>query len=195
MTLELQSTRCFLLRGLCWDRSNLGNDPLSLSEKLTPRTLGLWVQPIVWMLQWSSGIFPVLVELIRLQGVSRKSLQWYACHCKARDGWSPRKKIKKESTCQCRRHRFNPWSKKIPCTKQQLSPEPQLLSLCSRDCEPYLLSPSTAATESYTPWSPALQQERPPQWEACALHLESNPTHHNQRKSPHSNKDPTQPKK
>ena len=27
----------------------------------------------------------------------------------------------KESTCQCRRHRFNPWSGKIPHIVQQLS--------------------------------------------------------------------------
>ena len=38
----------------------------------------------------------------------------------------------KESTCQCRRHGFNPWSGKIPHATEQLSPLVQLLSLCSR---------------------------------------------------------------
>ena len=28
----------------------------------------------------------------------------------------------KESACQCKRHRFDPWSGKIPCAKEQLSP-------------------------------------------------------------------------
>ena len=31
-------------------------------------------------------------------------------------------KKKKESTCQCRRHRFNPWSEKMPYTAEQLNP-------------------------------------------------------------------------
>ena len=37
----------------------------------------------------------------------------------------------KESACQFRRHRFNPWSRKIPHATDQLTHVPQLLSLCS----------------------------------------------------------------
>jgi len=29
--------------------------------------------------------------------------------------WLPRKFSGKESVCQCRRHRFDPWAGKIPC--------------------------------------------------------------------------------
>ena len=43
----------------------------------------------------------------------------------------------KEYTCQCRRHRFDPWSGKIP--HAAFSHRPQLLSLCSRAQEPQLL--------------------------------------------------------
>ena len=62
------------------------------------------------------------------------------------------------------------WSRKIPHTVQQLSPQlspqlPQLLSLCSRTQEP--------------------QQEKPPRWEACTLQLQ---------KGLNSNEGPTQPK-
>jgi len=32
----------------------------------------------------------------------------------------------KESTCQCRRHRFGPWVRKIPCSRKQL-PTPVFL--------------------------------------------------------------------
>ena len=57
----------------------------------------------------------------------------------------------KESTCQWRRHRFDPWSRKIPNAAEQLSHGPQLLSLYSRAWEPQLLSPSTTTTEACMP--------------------------------------------
>ena len=44
---------------------------------------------------------------------------------------------------------------------------PQLPTLCSRACEPQLLSPRATATEAHVPRAHALQQEKPPQWEAC----------------------------
>ena len=37
-------------------------------------------------------------------------------------------------------------------------------------------------------------QEKPPQWEACALHQRVVPARHNKRKPVRSNEDPTQPK-
>ena len=69
----------------------------------------------------------------------------------------------KESTCQCRRHCIGSvWSRirKIPHTVGQLSPsttptEPTLSGVCKVGLRPV------------RPRSHALQQEIPPQWEAC----------------------------
>ena len=49
---------------------------------------------------------------------------------------------------------------------------------------------------SYNYWSPhsrarALQQEKPPQWEACTPQLDSSPHSPQPEKSPHSNKEPS----
>ena len=48
----------------------------------------------------------------------------------------------KESTCQCKRHGFDPWSKKIPHAKGQLS-------LCVTT-EPVLQSLGDTTTEALT---------------------------------------------
>ena len=53
----------------------------------------------------------------------------------------PRLLSGKESSCQCRRHKLDPWSRKIPHAVEQHSSWPQLLSLCSRAREPQLLKP------------------------------------------------------
>ena len=45
---------------------------------------------------------------------------------------------------------------------------PQVLSLCSRACDPQLLSPRATTTEAHAPRACAPQQEKPPQWEARA---------------------------
>ena len=45
---------------------------------------------------------------------------------------------------------------------------PQLLSLCSRACEPQLLSPRATTTEAHAPRAHAPEQEKPLQWEARA---------------------------
>ena len=55
-------------------------------------------------------------------------------------------------------------------------------------------SPHTTTTEACMPRAGALQQEKPLQWEACALQRRVAPARHNLRKPTHSNKDPTQPK-
>ena len=52
---------------------------------------------------------------------------------------------------------------------------PQLLSLCSRAHEPQLLSPCATTTEARAPIARALQQEKPPQQEACAPQQKSTP--------------------
>ena len=66
----------------------------------------------------------------------------------------------KESSCQYRRHKFNPWSGKIPHAAGQLSP-------CAIDYWACALDPQTATTEALT--LEPVQQEKPAQWEACAL--------------------------
>ena len=59
----------------------------------------------------------------------------------------------KESACQCRRHRFHPWSGQIPHAVEQLNwcRDCWLFSLCSRAWEPQLLSSCTTATDSCAP--------------------------------------------
>ena len=59
----------------------------------------------------------------------------------------------RESTCQCRRHGFDPWSRKIPHAAE-------LLSLGSRPWEPPVLSSHAATTEARTCLEPALRSER-----------------------------------
>ena len=56
---------------------------------------------------------------------------------------------------------------------------PQLLSLRSRACKPQLLSPRTTTTEARAPRARALQQEKPPQWEARAPQRRVAPARHN----------------
>ena len=52
--------------------------------------------------------------------------------------------VVKESTCQCRRHRFDPWSGKIPHVLE-------LLNLGTTTAEPVLQSPGTATIEPTCP--------------------------------------------
>ena len=72
----------------------------------------------------------------------------------------------KESTCQCIRHGFNPWSGKIPHAMEQLSP-------------------SATTTKACHPRAQVPKQEKSPQREPHAQRLES---------SPHSNEYPAQTK-
>ena len=60
--------------------------------------------------------------------------------------------------------------------------------------EPQLLSPCAATSEAHRPRAHTPQQDKPPQWEALTLQQRVAPTHHNQRKPVHSNRDPVQPK-
>ena len=118
-------------------------NPLQCSCLESPRDDGAWwaavygvAQSRTW-LKWLSS------------SSSRQGLPWWL--------WS------KESTCQCRRHGFDPWSGKIPYAKEQLSP--QLLSLCSRAWESQLLCPQTL--------EPVLHNER--------SHCHEKPMNHNWR--------------
>ena len=60
----------------------------------------------------------------------------------------------RESACQCSRHMFDTWSGKILHAVEHLSP-------------------GTTATEPAHARGGAPRKEKPPQWEACALQLES----------------------
>ena len=80
-----------------------------------------------------------------------------------------------ESACQCMSPGFDPWSGRIPHATEWLS-------LRVTTNEPVLWSPGATSTErkgrncwSQSPRACALQQERPPQWEAHASQLECNP--------------------
>ena len=72
----------------------------------------------------------------------------------------------KESACQCRRHRFNRWSGKIPHSTEQLSLGAQLLSLCSRAWEPNYWAHVPQLSKLTHPRARVSQSEKSLQWEA-----------------------------
>ena len=84
----------------------------------------------------------------------------------------------KESACQFKRQRFNPWSRKIPHAAEQLS-------LCATTSEPARHNFWACMQQPLKPAGCALWQVRAPQGEAHALQPE---------KSPHSREDPAQAK-
>ena len=95
----------------------------------------------------------------------------------------------KESTCQCRRRRFNPWSGRIPHAAEQLSPwtttVESALESRNHNCWAWvaqLLTPTL-------PRACVPHQEKTPHWEACTPRLESSPYSPQLEKSLHSNKD------
>ena len=97
----------------------------------------------------------------------KRGLPWWSSGC--------------ESTCQCRKHRFDPWSRKILHATGQLDLCPQLPSQWSRAPDTQLLSSTAATTEARVPKAhfskrSSLQQEKP-------LHGEEH-GHHNQRVAP-----------
>ena len=63
--------------------------------------------------------------------------------------------VVKISTCQCRGHRFDIYSRKIPHAAEQLSP-------CATATEPALQSPRSTTTEACALRARAPQQEKPP---------------------------------
>ena len=94
----------------------------------------------------------------------RETLWGKVYHC-GTNHWTsqiPRTSVvacKQESTCQCRGHRFDPWSRKIPHAEDQLNP-------------------CTTATGAQASWSLALQQKPLSEWPTrrdrspCCLHPE-----------------------
>ena len=91
-----------------------------------------------------------------------------------------------ESLCQCRRHRFDPWCRKIPRASDQLSP-------CATTIKPALWNRGAATTESTHPRTLAPPQEKLVQ-EVHPPHLEGSPCSPRLEKSPCSNEDPAQSK-
>ena len=85
------------------------------------------------------------------------------------------------------RHKFNPWSGKMPHAVEQHVPQ---LSepTSSRVCEPQGPNAHAATTEAQAPGARALKQENPVQPQQTVP-----PTRHNQRNPEYSSKDPVQP--
>ena len=78
----------------------------------------------------------------------------------------------KESACQCRRYRFDPWSGKIPHATEKLSP-------WAIAPEPVLQSPRATASVPRCPRACAPQQEKLLQREAHVPQWRAVPTRHN----------------
>ena len=81
----------------------------------------------------------------------------------------------KELTCQCRRHRFDPWAGEIPHVFEQLTPCTPTTEPVRKSLGVQLLSPCAATSKGCAPRAHHLQQETPPQWEDLAPQLELSP--------------------
>ena len=79
----------------------------------------------------------------------------------------------KESACQCRRHRFNPCSGKIPCASEQLSPCTTTTKLV-----PYSLGVATIKPTYHSDWS---LQALEPVVDSEKSHCREQPTYCNWR--------------
>ena len=97
---------------------------VDISTFFPPRFIYLW---LCW----------IFITVHRLSPAAMSRLPWWLSG--------------KESACQCRGHRFNCWSGKIPHGAGQLSPVPLLLSQHSGGCDPQLLHLHATATESSMP--------------------------------------------
>ena len=105
----------------------------------------------------------------------------------------------RESTCQCRRHGFDPWSRKIPHAAEQLGPgtttiEPGPQTLGATTTESLATTTSLAVTTAAC----VLQSPCSATREAAAISPRTITREQSlitaTRESPHSNEDPVQPK-
>ena len=87
----------------------------------------------------------------------------------------------KESACQCRRHRLDPWSGKIPHATEQLIP-------CATTIEPVLLNLGVKTTEAHTPQSRCSAAREATTMRCRCTQLESSPRSPRLEKSLHSKK-------
>ena len=100
-----------------------------------------------------------------------------------------------EYTCQCRRHSFHPWSRKIPQAKEELSP-------CAPSAQPLLWSPPAAPAEPPVlqirgpahPGARALHRGEPPPWEPVRPSWGAASTCRTQRQPLHSSEATAQPR-
>ena len=103
----------------------------------------------------------------------------------------------KEYACQCRRHVFDPWSRKIPHASEQLSLCTTHYNYGASALEPGSCNYQTHVPQLLKAARPrvyAPQQEKPPQREAHTLQLESSSCSPQIEKKPVQQKDPAQPK-
>ena len=93
----------------------------------------------------------------------------------------------KESTCQYRRHRFDPWPRKIPQASEQRGPG-------AASTEPVLQKPRSRDTERtrFRCWSPPSAGEKPLRREAGAPQRERGRRSRQLQESSGSNKGPAQ---
>ena len=91
----------------------------------------------------------------------------------------------RESACQCRRHRFDPWFRKIPCASEQLS-------LCTMTVES--LEPGSCNYWSQSNLELMLCKREDTAMRSLHTQLQSSPYSPLLEKSLCSHKDPAQPK-
>ena len=152
-----------------------------------------WVGKIPWRREWlpTPAFLPgdshgqgSLVGYSPCSHQSWTGLKWpgtaqqMALTIRKRTGGLPWWLSGKQFACQCRKHGFNPWSGKIPHISG-------LLSLCSRAQEPQLLHSCATASEDSVPGSLC---------SGTRAGTETRSPRTATRESPHSNKDPAQPK-
>ena len=93
----------------------------------------------------------------------------------------------KESTCQYYRHELRSLIHEDPTCLRATKPMHHNYWACVLEWEPQPLKPTRLTAR-------APQQEKPPQWEVCVLHLDSSPPSPQLEKTWCNNEDPAQPK-
>ena len=140
----------------------------SIIEKRVPamsKAIQQMMNKVVWFVT-----VPVLKEFTNLWYTNPQQISHIKSVCNGLAWWLRGK----EPTCQGRRHRFNPWSRKTPRDVEKLTCGPQQLSLCVPE--------------------PVLREKKPLQWGAQELQLKRSPHSLQLERSLRPNEDPAQPK-
>ena len=120
-------------------------------------------------------------------------LYYYVCYCCLKDNLAlPWWLSCKESACQCRRHRFNPWSQKNPHALKQLSSHTTTSELCSRVQEPQVLNLYVGLLKPQCPRTSAAIRRSYSNEKPMRCNCKVAPVA-NLDKSLHSRKDPAEP--